>query len=177
MPSPEQPQSENPRVSLKITVVATIVITALVTGLTMLLGGFGSQGTDFESAQRLSVPIQIHLWTALPALVLGPVVLLRRKGDKTHRWLGRLWVSLMLVTAVASAFIRAPGAGLAGSGFSLIHIFTIWTLVNAPLGVWLARKGRVRAHRGAMTGLYAGLVIAGAFTLIPGRLIGNLVFA
>ena len=49
--------------------------------------------------------------------------------------------------------------------------------MNAPLGVWLARKGRVRAHRGAMTGLYAGLVIAGAFTLIPGRLIGNLVFA
>ncbi|MEM6267725.1 MAG: hypothetical protein AAF707_09385, partial [Pseudomonadota bacterium] len=77
---------------------------------------------------------------------------------------------------ISSVFIRTPGAGIAGTGFSFIHIFTVWTLINIPLGVWAVRTGRIRMHRGMMSGLYVGLLIAGAFTFIPGRLLGNLVF-
>ena len=90
--------------------------------------------------------------------------------------LGRVWAGLMIVTAISSAFIRTPGAGIAGTGFSYIHIFTVWTLVSIPLGIWAIRNDRVRAHRGIMVGLYVGLLIAGSFTFIPGRLLGNLVF-
>ena len=40
-----------------------------------------------------------------------------------------------------------------------------------------ARRGRVAAHRSAMTQLYWGACIAaGVFTLLPGRFLGRLVW-
>lgn len=165
-----------PPISLAATAAITIGVTAALTIASMLLGGFGSGGPATAQARGLSLPIILHLATVVPALLLGPVVLLRRKGDSAHRLLGRVWACLMLATALSSAFIRTPGAGIAGTGFSFIHAFTVWTLVSVPLAVRAARQGRIAAHRGMMTGLYVGLVIAGAFTLIPGRLIGTLVF-
>lgn len=161
--------------SAAITILITVCITFALMALSGLSGGFAAPQA-MEGAGRITWPIMIHLATVLPALFLGPFILLRRKGDDTHRLLGRIWAVLLLVTAIASAFIRAPGGGIMGTGYSPIHIFTVWTLVNVPLGVWLARKGHVAQHRGVMTGLYIGLCVAGAFTFIPGRLLGNLVF-
>lgn len=155
--------------------LVTAAITVLFMVLSQLTGGYAAPQTQGESS-RFTLPIIVHLATALPAVLLGPAILLRRKGDALHRLLGRIWVGLMLTTAVASAFIRAPGGGIAGTGFSFIHIFTVWTLVVVPLAVLAIRKGDVRAHQGAMKGLYAGLCLAGLFTLIPGRLLGNMVF-
>ncbi|WP_017665389.1 DUF2306 domain-containing protein [Porphyrobacter sp. AAP82] len=164
------------QISLGATAVLTILVTAALTILSMMFGGFGSGSPATPQARALSLPIMIHLSTVVPALLLGPVVLLRRKGDSAHKLMGRLWVCLMLVTAITSAFIRLPGGGIAGTGFSFIHAFTVWTLVSVPLAVRAARQGRIAAHRGMMTGLYAGLVIAGAFTFLPGRLLGSMVF-
>lgn len=138
--------------------------------------GYAAPHTQQGAGSRITLPIIIHLSTALSAVVLGPFILARRKGDALHRAFGRVWVALMLTTAIASAFIRAPGGGIAGTGFSFIHLFTIWTLIVVPLAVIAARQGKIEAHRGAMKGLYAGLCIAGAFTLIPGRLLGSVVF-
>jgi uncharacterized membrane protein len=57
---------------------------------------------------------------------------------------------------------------------SWIHVFTVVTLVSLPLGVYRARTHNVKAHRGTMIGVFTGgLLIAGLFTLIPGRLLGN----
>jgi len=39
-----------------------------------------------------------------------------------------------------------------------------------------ARRGRVRAHKQMMLGMMSGLTIAGVFTLMPGRFLGNLLF-
>lgn len=169
------PTSSAPPINIGATLAITVLITAVVTVLSALFGGFGV-GTSAPQSRIMSLPVMIHLATVVPALLLGPVVLWRRKGDATHRLLGRIWATLMLVTAIASAFIRTPGAGIAGTGFSLIHIFTVWTLINVPLAVLAARRGQIARHRGMMTGLYAGLVIAGAFTMLPGRLLGSLVF-
>ena len=161
--------------SILSTAAITIAATVVMTGISMVFGGFGSQDA-MQTSRGISLPIVVHLATVLSALLLGPVVLLRRKGDRWHRLLGRVWVLLMVVTALASAFIRSPGAGLFGTGFSALHLFTVWTLICAPVGVWLAWKKRIAAHQGVMTGLYIGLVLAGSFTLIPGRLVGSMVF-
>ena len=161
--------------SMAATIAITVLITILMAALSGLNGGFATQDTG-SADHSLSWPVTVHLATALPALLLGPIVLFRRKGDQTHRLLGRIWAMLMLTTAIASAFIRSPGMGILGSGFSFIHIFTVWTLVMVPMGVWSARQGRIEVHKEAMKGLYAGLVVAGAFTLIPGRFLGNIAF-
>ena len=164
---------------LAISILITALITFVLMALSALSGGFASSqatGASGEGASHITLAIVIHLSTVIPAVLLGPVVLLRKKGDATHRLLGRIWAVLMLVTAIASAFIRAPGGGILGTGYSAIHAFTIWTLICVPLAVWLVRKGHVDAHRRMMGGLYIGLLVAGAFSFIPGRIMGNLVF-
>lgn len=167
------------RRTLAITGLLTIFITVALTYLSATSGGFASNSEAQASASidhRLNGPILLHLFTAGGAALLGPFILLRRKGGAMHRLLGRIWAALMLVTSISSAFIYSPGGGVAGTGYSFIHIFTIWTLVNIPLSVWAARTKRIRMHRGSMIGLYVGLLIAGTFTFIPGRLLGYLVF-
>lgn len=117
-----------------------------------------------------------HLVTAAAALVLGLVILARRKGTPVHRAAGWVWVALMGGTALASAFIRdyqMPNI----AGFTPIHLFTVSVLWSLPYGVWQIRRGNVLAHRQTMRGLFiGGCVLAGVFTLLPGRFLGSLVW-
>jgi uncharacterized membrane protein len=49
--------------------------------------------------------------------------------------------------------------------------------VTLPLAVVHARRHRVERHRNAMIAIFAGaLVIAGLFTLMPGRIMHAVVF-
>jgi uncharacterized membrane protein len=46
-----------------------------------------------------------------------------------------------------------------------------------PLGIYYARRHNVSGHRKTMLGLFFGaLVIAGTFTLLPGRIMGRVLF-
>jgi len=124
----------------------------------------------------LSAPpvIQVHAYAALLAFGLGVVMLLRRKGTGSHKALGRVWVGLMALVAGSSFFIW----GLRQVGpFSWIHLLSIGTLIALFLAVRDIRRGRVEAHRSAMIAIFFGaLVIAGAFTLMPGRIMHAVVF-
>jgi uncharacterized membrane protein len=118
----------------------------------------------------------IHLVAALAALVLGAVQLLGRPGTRSHRLMGWTWVLIMGIAALSSAAIR--GYRLPNiAGFSPIHLLTLLTLVQLPMGVWFVRRGNVRAHRWVMRSMYAGgCVVAGLFTLVPGRFLGDLLW-
>jgi uncharacterized membrane protein len=120
--------------------------------------------------------IALHLASAVLALLAGSVVMLRPKGTFSHRRLGWGFVVLLGVTALSSVFIRddhLPNI----AGYTPIHAFTLLTAVFLPLGIWRIRKGRVQAHRSTMTGLFFGAcVVAGLFTLLPGRFLGNLLW-
>ena len=124
-------------------------------------------------APLLAAPlaIQLHAAAALSALALGTWQLLGPKGTGAHRVLGWAWVGLMAVVALSSFAIAGKGR------FSWIHILSGVTLVMLPLAVRHARRGRIPAHRIAMLSLFLGaLVITGAFTLLPGRIMGRVVF-
>jgi len=120
--------------------------------------------------------IALHLGAALLALLLGAIVMLRRKGTRSHKAIGWAFVALMATTAVSSAFIRdyrMPNI----AGFTPIHFFTAYVAVWLPIGIWRIRSGQVSAHRKTMRGIFfGGCVVAGAFTLLPGRFLGNLVW-
>ncbi|MFL6646519.1 MAG: DUF2306 domain-containing protein [Sulfurifustaceae bacterium] len=73
----------------------------------------------------------------------------------------------MLATAVDSLWIRSSGA------LSWIHLLSIWTLIAITIAFWHARRRNVRHHRGWIIGAYSGLAVAGAFTLLPNRLLGQ----
>jgi uncharacterized membrane protein len=118
--------------------------------------------------------VQVHALSAILAFLLGALVLFRRKGTTGHRVMGRLWALLMLGAATSSWFIN--DIRMIGP-FSPIHIFSIMTYVGLAEGIWHIRHGNLARHRQAMVGLYFGaLVLAGAFTLLPGRRMYRVLF-
>lgn len=114
--------------------------------------------------------VHTHLLVALIALLIGGVVLLRRKGTSSHKILGGCWVVLMIGAALSSFLIQSRGH------LSFIHLLSIVVLISVPRAVIDIRKGNVRGHKIAMISTFAGLVIAGAFTLLPSRMLGQLLF-
>jgi uncharacterized membrane protein len=147
-------------------VVASLVASAALAALALSIGR--SAGSTYHTPPWALV---LHLATVIPALPLGAWMLWARKGDTRHKMLGRVWGVMMIVTAITSFWIR----DLTGS-IGPIHIFSAVTLVSIPLGVYRIRTGNVVAHRRAMTYTYMGLCGAGLYALVPGRLLGTLIF-
>jgi uncharacterized membrane protein len=118
--------------------------------------------------------IVLHAAGAIIALLLGAWQLWARKGTGGHRVIGYIWVALMMLVAVSSFWIHQINQFM---GFSVIHLLSINVAVGLPVAVIAARQGNIARHRMAMKGMYVGgLIIAGIFTLAPGRMLGNLVF-
>jgi uncharacterized membrane protein len=129
---------------------------------------------------QLTPLIAVHMTAAICALAIGPVAIWARKGHqqrpKVHRAFGYAWVTLMVVTAVSAIFIRdyyLPNI----SGYTPIHLlvpFTLYSLVQAFVAL---ARGQIERHRKTMQGIYYGAcVVAGFFTLLPQRYLGNLIW-
>lgn len=144
---------------------------AAVGGLILLAFSRAVVGGHTLPTMPHDVWLRIHLITVLPSVPLGGYVLLRRKGDLLHRWLGRLWAGLMLIAALSSFGLHRLTGRL-----SWIHILSVVVLVTVSKGVLLALRHNIEAHRQTMTYTYLGLVLAGLFTLSPGRLLGFWLF-
>jgi uncharacterized membrane protein len=118
--------------------------------------------------------IPIHALAAMTAFVIGLVQLAAPKGTLPHRTLGWIWVGLMASVALSSFWIHQ--IRLVGP-WSPIHLLSIFTLVVLPLAVWRAHQHRVADHRRAMIFIFSGaLVVAGLFTLLPGRIMHGVIF-
>ena len=118
--------------------------------------------------------IPVHAFAAMAAFVLGLVQFAAPKGTLPHRTLGWIWVGLMLSVALSSFWIHQ--IRLVGP-WSPIHLLSIFTLTMLPLAVWKAHTHQVAAHRLIMILIFSGaLVIAGLFTLVPGRIMHAVVF-
>jgi len=127
-------------------------------------------------APLLAAPpaIQIHAFAAIAAFILGVMQLARPKGGSLHRALGYAWVVAMVLVAASSFWISEIKQW---NGFSLIHLLSIQVLVTLPIALLAARRGNIRRHRFNMIGMFVGaLVIAGLFTLLPGRIMHAVVF-
>jgi uncharacterized membrane protein len=117
---------------------------------------------------------QLHAFAALAAFGLGVVQLAAPKGTLPHRTIGWIWVALMVIVTATSFFIHDLHIW---GRWSPIHLLTILTLATLPLAVVHARRHRVERHRNAMISIFIGaLVVAGLFTLLPGRIMHAVVF-
>ncbi len=128
---------------------------------------------------QLTPLIAIHMSAALTALAIGPLALWARKGrtqrPRLHRAFGYAWVTLMLATAISAIFIRdysLPNI----AGYTPIHLLVPTTLLSLFGAFRFLARGNINGHRRTMQNLYIGArVVAGGFTLLPGRYLGNLV--
>ncbi|MCY7306783.1 MAG: DUF2306 domain-containing protein [Rhodoferax sp.] len=129
---------------------------------------------------QLTHTIAIHMSAAILAVAIGPVALWARRGTtqrpRVHRAFGYAWVTLMLVAAVSAIFIRdyrLPNI----EGFTPIHLLIPVTLGTLFTAFWFLLRGNINGHRKSMQRLYIGAcLVAGAFTLLPGRYLGQLVW-
>jgi uncharacterized membrane protein len=118
--------------------------------------------------------IPVHAFAAMAAFVLGAVQFAAPKGTLPHRTIGWIWVILMLAVAGSSFWIHQ--IKLWGD-WSPIHLLSILVLVSVPLAVWKAHHHEVTDHRRIMILVFSGaLVVAGLFTLLPGRIMHAVIF-
>jgi len=109
--------------------------------------------------------VQLHVAAAFSALVIGTALLLGVKGRTFHKAAGWTWVICMMTVAIGSFWIRTTGH------LSFIHLLSGGVAITVPLAVVAAKRGNLRSHRAGMTrNFLGGLIIAGAFTFVPGRL-------
>jgi uncharacterized membrane protein len=132
---------------------------------------------DLEPVLRADLATQVHLATVLPAFAIGTyLIFFSVKGAPAHRTLGYLYLALMTTTAIAALFVHGinPNGFL---GFSPIHLFVPLTLFGVWGAISGARSHNIKRHRGSMIGLYVGgILIAGALTFMPGRLMHDVFF-
>ncbi len=118
-----------------------------------------------------------HLVTVVPCIFLGAYLLLVTKGTPIHRLLGKIYMLLMLITACISLFMPALVGPQFFNHFGWIHLFSFLTLWTVPTAYTAIRKGNIKAHQRKMVLLYIGaIMIAGGFTLAPGRYLHELFF-
>lgn len=119
--------------------------------------------------------IVIHAFAALTSLLLGAWQLFfSTKGSGAHRFVGRVWVPLMLFVAVSSFWIRE----IRDDRFSFLHVLSVVTVVTVSLGVLDVRRGNIRGHVGNMVGSWIGLTFAFVFAVaLPARHIPQFVMS
>jgi len=126
-------------------------------------------------------PIYIHAFFALIAVPVGLYILLTKKGTQKHKLTGCIWTLFLLIVSFTALFIQAINPG----EYSLIHLLIPWTIGSLIYSIWSIRKFQKtklqkykKAHMYSMIGVYVGaLLVAGVFTLMPGRLFYEILFS
>jgi uncharacterized membrane protein len=166
---------QNPAASATFPARRLFVLAAVAAGaaLALAIASTVAHAPDWALLARQPWVIQLHIAAALTALLLGTVQLVGIKGTGLHRLIGWSWVVAMATVAISSLFIRQINPG----SFSWIHLLSGWTLIALPMALFAVRRGRIGSHASGMTWTFVGgLIIAGAFTLMPGRLMWKVFF-
>jgi uncharacterized membrane protein len=105
------------------------------------------------------------------------MLLLIKKGTGIHKNFGRIYMILMLFTAIVTLFMKAQVGPTLFNHFGWIHSFSFLTLYTVPTAYTAIKRGDIKAHKRKMIILYFGaIIIAGGFTFVPGRYLYEVVF-
>jgi uncharacterized membrane protein len=119
----------------------------------------------------------VHLGTIAPAFLMATFMMVTKKGTEVHKLIGRIYMVLMLFTAMVTLLMSAQVGPRLFNHFGFIHLLSVLVLYCVPSAYWAIKNGNVKRHRLSMIGLYiGGLIVAGGFTLMPGRMLGNVLF-
>jgi len=131
-----------------------------------------------EPLLRAPLPVQIHVATVLPAFLLGTwQIFLSKKGAPFHRAVGYIYLALMTATAITTLWVHQLMPHGPFYGFSPIHLLILLVLFGVASALYGAWTHNIVMHRSAMLGVYiGGLLIAGALTFLPHRIMHAVVF-
>jgi uncharacterized membrane protein len=125
--------------------------------------------------------VQLHVATVVPAFFLGTWLLFgSTKGSRHHRLVGKVYLGLMSVTALAAIFIRSFASLSITVGplkLGLIHLFVLLTGWSVWRTLGYLRTGQIEGHKQSMRGMYFGaLIVAGLLAFAPGRIMYRMFF-
>ena len=121
--------------------------------------------------------MNMHLATVVPSFIIGTVLLIIKKGTTIHKKAGRIYMVLMLITAIITLFMQAQVGPRLFNHFGWIHSFSFLTIYTVPTAYIAVKKGNIKSHKRKMILLYFGaIIIAGGFTFFPGRYLNELFF-
>lgn len=153
-----------------------VTIVAVAPYVTLNSANFNNATTRYATEIPIRyVSLFIHAFSSGIALLLGPFQFLNRLRQRRpvlHRWLGRIYLTGILVGGL-SAFVIAPGiiSGLVGQvGLSLLGVLWLWTGWNAYSSI---RAGNVTLHREWMIRNFGLTFAAVTLRLWLGILIGT----
>ena len=120
----------------------------------------------------------LHLYTIAPCLPLGfYLIVVSGKGGIFHKKIGYVYMVLIFFSSVVSLFLKAYVGPTFLNHFGWIHLLSILTIWTVPRSLIAVKKGNIQRHKRSMKLLYwIGLVLAGLFTLMPGRYLHSLLF-
>ena len=121
--------------------------------------------------------IYAHLVTVVPCIFIGTLLIFMKKGTLFHKSVGKVYMLLMLITALISLFIPAQVGSQFLGHFGYLHLLSVLTVYTVPTAYWAAKQHRIKAHKRKMIILYVGaILLAGGFTLYPGRYLHGVFF-
>lgn len=130
--------------------------------------------------------IYIHAFFAIMAVPVGLYIFFKKKGTNQHKFIGRVWVSFLLIVSFTALFITSSMTDVVFNprGYSWIHLLIPFTVGNLIYSIWNIRQFKKTklekhkiAHVRSMMGVYCGaLLVAGSFTLMPGRMFHAILF-
>lgn len=128
---------------------------------------------NFDVIANSTLAVQIHICAAFAALALGIIMWLQPKGTSSHKRIGRAFLGFMLCAAFSALFIRLINNGK----FSYIHLFVPLTVLASIQAVYYVRRGQIKQHKRAVKGMFFGaLLIPGALSFLPGRIMWRFIF-
>ncbi len=138
----------------------------------------GAAGMTLEPLLHASPAVQIHVATVVPAALIGTwQIFFSTKGAPPHRALGYLYMVLMTVTALSTLWLHEIMPNGPFYGFSPIHLLIPLTLLGVYGAIQGARTHHIAQHRRSILTVYiGGILIAGGFTFLPGRIMHAVVF-
>jgi len=121
--------------------------------------------------------VYFHLLTVLPCIFLGGYLLAARKGGLLHRKIGMAYMVLMSLTALIALFIPAGVGPRFLNHFGYLHLLSLIVIWTVPTSLIAVKKGDIKSHQRKMLILYvSAILIAGGFTLFPGRFLHEVFF-
>lgn len=92
----------------------------------------------------------LDLWTIMPCVFIGGLLLIIKKGTLIHKRLGRLYMVLILFTGIVILLIPAAIGATLFNHFGWTHLLSVLTLWTVPTAYLAIKKGNIKAHKRKM---------------------------
>jgi uncharacterized membrane protein len=159
-------------------VVFAAMLLVVVPACAWLAGGFDgweqanwSFGLNLSAFSTAPLATRIHSVAILTLVITGWGMLALPKGDRRHRLLGWTWVGGM--TAMGLSSLAVPH----GDSWVAAYAGGASALVLMGYGVYAVRRHKLRNHGRTMAMLMIALVLMTMLSLLPGRLMHEVLFS